>query len=66
MTEYKPWFERVSSIIEQSSSEGVDYKSEYLRMLEENITLRLMIGDLVSEKCKLTNELNKVKSELFL
>ena len=42
MTEYKPWFERVSSIIEQSNSEGVDYKSEYLRMLEENITLRLM------------------------
>ena len=55
MTEYKPWFEGVSSIIEQSNSEGVDYKSEYLRILEENIRLRLMIGDIVSEKCKLTN-----------
>lgn len=63
MTEYKPWFEGVSLIIEQSNSEGIDYKSEYLRILEENITLRFMIGDLVSEKCKLTNELNRLKSE---
>ena len=63
MTEYKPWFEKFSSMTEQFNSEELDYKSEYKRMVEENKSLCLLIGDLVSEKCKLTQELNKLKSE---
>ena len=63
MTEYKPWFEKFSSMTEQFNSEELDYKSEYKRMVEENKSLCLLIGGLVSEKCKLTQELNKLKSE---
>ena len=70
MTEYKPWFNRVDrdglarQLINtpQSNSEEMDYKSEYERVVKENKELCLMIGDLVSEKCKLTIELNKLKS----
>ena len=65
MKEYKPWFERFSSIPEQLNSEKLDYKSEYERIVEENKTLCLMIGNLVSEKCKLTIELNKLKTIPF-
>ena len=70
MTEYKPWFNRVDRDglarqllnTPQSNSEEMDYKSEYERVVRENKELCLMIGDLVSEKCKLTIELNKLKS----
>ena len=65
MTDYKPWFERVPAMTKQSNSDElvVNYKSEYLRMMEENITLRLMIGNLVFEKCQLSIELNELKSQ---
>ena len=78
MTEYKPPSEKATSFwvnrvdrdglacqlinTPQSNSEEIDYKSEYERVVRENKELCLMIGDLVSEKCKLTIELNKLKS----
>ena len=61
MTEYKPWFKMISPMTEKPNIE-LDYKSEYERVMKENKELCLMIGDLVSEKCKLTIELNKLKS----
>ena len=61
MTEYKPWFKMISPMTEKPNFE-LDYKSEYERVMKENKELCLMIGDLVSEKCKLTIELNKLKS----
>ena len=69
MTEYKPRFNRVDrDCLEiqllntpQSKSEEMDYKSEYERMVKENKELRLIIGKLISEKCKLTIKLNKLE-----
>ena len=69
MTEYKPRFNRVDRDglarqllnTPQSNSEEMDYKSEYERMVKENKELRLIIGKLISEKCKLTIKLNKLE-----
>ena len=35
MTDYKPWFQNISSFEEVSSEEEIDYKSEYEIMLKD-------------------------------
>ena len=39
-----------------------DYKIKYDLLWEENKTLRSIIENLITEKCKLSTELNKIKS----
>ncbi len=64
MTDYKPWFQNISSFEEVSSEEEIDYKSEYERMLKENKTLCSMIGKLSSYKSELTIQIEKLYIEV--
>ena len=64
MTDYKPWFQNVSSFEEVNADEEIDYKSEYERMLKENKTLCSMIGKFASDKCELTSQIEKLYIEV--
>ena len=64
MTDYKPWFQNVSSFEEVNADEETDYKSEYERMLKENKTLCSMIGKFASDKCELTIQIEKLYIEV--